>query len=131
MENDVYWQTGFVLDGTLFHHQINDMLRGYNASNEVITAHLNNLLKIIKPMKPVVFYLNTQNVRQRLKLARESRGQPVAEEEKILFWENRKRIDLHVIDRVEADSHIFDVDKGWDKTLESMKTVVRNSISGA
>ena len=109
-----------ILDGTLFHHQINDLLREYNAPDDVITNHLTNLVYIIQQFKPLVFYLSSNNVGQCLRQARKSRNQSVPTDEKIAYWENRKRVDLYVLDRLSVESHILNIDYGWSEIIETI-----------
>ena len=109
-----------ILDGTLFHHQINDLIREYNASDEVIINHLSALLHVIQPFNPIVFYLSSDDVGRRLQLARESRKQSIPTKDKIAFWENRKRVDLHALAALPVKSHIFNVDNGWDTAVETL-----------
>ena len=103
-----------IVDGTLLHHQINDLIRAYDAPNEVIADYLADLLRIIQPLHPVIFYLSSHHVGQRLIQARKSRGQSVPTRERITFWEHRKSVDLFVLDRLPVESHRLEVDKGWD-----------------
>ena len=109
-----------ILDGTLLHHQINDLIREYGASDEIITSYLSNLLQLIQRFSPTIFYLSSGNVGQRLAQARKSRGASIPTEEKIAFWENRKRVALYVLDRLPIESRILNVDGGWDAILETM-----------
>ena len=95
LENDFV-----ILDGTLLHHQINDLLREYNASDEIIAKHLSNLLNVIRHLNPIIFYLSASDVGQRLAQARKSRKQSVPTDEQITFWTNRKRVDLYVLDKL-------------------------------
>jgi len=115
-----------IVDGTLFHHQINDLIREYGASDEVIANYLTNLLSVIRRLDPVIFYLSSSNVGQRLVQARKSRKQSTPTSERIKFWENRKRVDLFVLEKLPIKSHILDVDNGWDlipKTIAQYITV--------
>ena len=107
-----------VLDGTLFHHPINDLLRIYNATDEFITSQILSMLSVIQPLYPIVFYLSSDDVGESLRKARINRSQPIASEEKISYWENRKRVDLHVLDRILIKSHIINIDDGWDSICE-------------
>ena len=109
----------FILDGTLFHHQINDLIREYNAPDDIVLSHLSGLLCVIQQFKPIIFYLSASDVARRLRQARESRKQPPATAERIAFWENRKRVDLYVLERLSVDAHIFNVDNGWDAIVET------------
>jgi len=103
-----------IVDGTLLHHQINDLIREYCASDEVIANYLVNLLSIIQRLNPVVFYLSSDSVGQQLTQARKSREQSEPTGEQIRFWENRKRIDLFVLERLPIESQVLDVSNGWD-----------------
>ena len=114
-----------IVDGTLLHHQINDLLREYSASDEIIANQLSNLMQVIKQLNPVIFYLSASDVKQRLAQARKSRKQSAPTEERIEFWENRKRVDLYVLDRLPIDSHILCVDNGWSAVLETMVECIR------
>ena len=114
-----------ILDGTFFHHQINDLLHFYNASDEVVTNHLSKLACVIQPFKPIIFYLTSEDVAQRLRQARDSRKQSIATDEKIAFWENRKRVDLHVLKNLSIEAHILNVDDGWDTVVETMAKYIR------
>jgi len=45
MKNQIQQETKLIVDGTLLHHQINDLLRYYNASNEAIVNHFSSLIQ--------------------------------------------------------------------------------------
>ena len=109
-----------VLDGTLLHHQVNDLIREYDASNKTILQHLSDLLYELQPFSPILFYLSSDNVGQSLAEARKNRKQSVATEEQIAFWNNRKRVDLSVLGRLPVESHILKIDNGWDSIIETM-----------
>jgi hypothetical protein len=113
-----------IFDGTLIHHQINDLIREYNANEDIIAEHLSSLLYIIQKLKPIIFYLSSSDVRKRLLQARESRNQPIPSNCKIAYWENRKRVDLYVLDRLSAVSHILDIDGGWNAVIETMVNIL-------
>ena len=110
-----------ILDGSLLHHQTNDLICNYNASDADILRHLTALLQTVAPLNPIVFYLSSPDVAERLKKARESRGQTAPAKEKIAFWENRKRVDLFALDRLPVESHIIDITNGnWGSAVETM-----------
>jgi len=119
-ENQLEKDMVTILDGTLFHHQINDLIREYNANDDVITNHLTNILYIVQQLNPVVFYLSSGDVGQCLRQARKSRNQSLPTEENIAFWENRKRIDLYVLDKLSVESHILNIDDDWNAIIETM-----------
>jgi len=119
-----------ILDGSLLHHQINDLLRNYNVSEDEIVSHLSELLKVVQPFNPVAFYLSSQDVRDRLTKARESRGQTIPTEEQINYWQNRKNIDLRVLNRLSVESYILDIThNNWNSALNKIFLfVTKNEI---
>ena len=110
-----------ILDGTLFHHQINDLIREYSATDDVIVNHLSSLLHIIQPLNPIVFYLSSNDVGLRLRKARESRKQTTPTAEQIFFWENRKRVDLYAMEKLSVESRVLSIDDDWSAALDMMK----------
>lgn len=120
-------QATLVFDGSFLHHQVNDLIRNYDASEDQIAAHLNALLRTIESQNPVVFYLSTQDVGRRLTKARQSRGQTPPTYEQIVFWQKRKQLDLSVLERLPVKSRIIDIsDDSWDSAL---KNIVLNIVS--
>jgi len=63
-----------LLDGSFLHHQINDLIRNYNASEEDIVTYLTELLQTVQSLNPIMFYLTSQDVGERLAKAQDSRG---------------------------------------------------------
>jgi len=124
MENQFKKDLIYILDGTLFHHPINDLIRGYSASDEAISNKLSNFLQVIQPLNPIVFYLSSSDVGKCLAQARISRKQVMPTEEQIAFWENRKRVDLYVLDRLLIESHIINVDGGWNTIPQTIAEYV-------
>lgn len=119
-ENQLKRDFILILDGTFLHHQTNDLIRDYNASYDVIENHLSNLLHIIQHLNPIIFYLLSSDVGLRVIQARKSRNQSTPTEERITLWENRKRVDLYILERLLVESHILNIDGGWNSILEAM-----------
>lgn len=118
-----------VFDATLVSHMTNDLIRDYNASEDEMVKHLKFLLQTIRPFNPIVFYLSSQNVRERLINARQSRSQTPPTEEQIQFWEKRKQIDLPVLSKLDVESHIIDISYGnWNCVIDEIISSVTNSI---
>ena len=109
-----------ILDGTLFHHQINDLIREYCASDEVVANHILKLLDVIQQLNPIIFYLLSHDVGKCLTQARISRKQSIPTEERISYWENRKRVDLYVLERLSVESSVLNIDGGWSTILETI-----------
>ena len=120
VKNEIDTDTTLILDGTLLHHQINDLIREYKASDEVIANHFLQLMCVIKPLKPIIIYLSSEDIGYCLLQASISRKQPIPTDAKIAFWEDRKRVDLYVLERLSVESYMIDIDVGWDIVIETM-----------
>ena len=123
IENDCDYE---IFDASLVSHMTSDMVRNYNASDAELIYHLETLIKSINHLRPVIFYLSSDNVLERLINARISRGQIPLSEDKIQFWETRKEKDLSVLPNLSIESHIIDIsNESWDcgilKMLEIME----------
>lgn len=71
------------------------------------------------------FYLSSNNVGWRLQQARKSRNQSIPTDKTIVFWENRKRIDLCAIDSLSIESHILNINDGWREAIETMINILQ------
>ena len=100
-----------IFDGAM-QHQTNDMLRNYSAKDDEIALHLKSLLNVAQAYNPVIFYLHSRDVRQRLRDARAKRGQKAADEATYAFWENRKRVDMLVLDKLSVVVHKIEIVTG-------------------
>ncbi|MEA4823868.1 MAG: hypothetical protein VB111_07140 [Clostridiaceae bacterium] len=110
-----------ILDGSFLHHQINDLIRNYNATEDDIVRHLAELLRSVRSLNPVVFYLSSQEVGDRLRKAQDSRGKSEPTKKEITFWEKRKDMDLRVLNELSVESHIVDVTcNNWDTVLDTI-----------
>lgn len=110
-----------IFDASLVSHMTNDLMRGYHASPEVLAEHLSTLLEIIAEKHPVIFYLYTNDVSKRVRSARVSRNQPPLTAEKLQFWEERMRMDLRVLPKLQTSIYYVDVSQGnWMQALETM-----------
>ena len=105
----------FILfDGSLLHHPINDLLQNYNASFDEITCHIQTLLKTVDKLNPQIVYLSSDNVAERLYKARISRKQTVPSSEQIRYWEERKQMDLAVMQELSIPCEVYDIsDENW------------------
>lgn len=108
-----------LFDGALVSHMASDLLRNYNASLEQIKKHIKRLQDKINMFNPLVIYLSSDNVEQRLIEARNSRGQMPPSDEQILFWKKRKETDLKLLEDLEIEAYIMDVsERQWDIAQE-------------
>jgi hypothetical protein len=110
-----------LFDGSLFHHPINDLIRNYNISKEQAISHVNTLIETVMPLNPLVVYLSSVNVAERLKKARECRKQTPPSNEYIQFWENRKQIDFAVMQQISIPYDIYDISQeNWDLFIDTI-----------
>jgi len=114
-----------IFDASLVSHMTNDLIRGYNTSADDIVLHLETLLATVQHLHPVVFYLSADNVRARLLAARESRGQDAPSEEKIAFWEARKRMDMAVLPQLSVKVQSIDINNGWISDVSEILSYIQ------
>jgi hypothetical protein len=127
-EKDIIKQDNLIFDGSLLHHQVNDLIRNYNATEDQIAAYLSVLIRTIESLNPMVFYLSTQDVCSQLTKARQSRGQTPPAYEQIVFWQKRKQMDLSLLERLPVKSRIIDISDGnWDSALENIFSSITTS----
>ena len=120
-------QSILIFDGSLLHHQINDLMRNYAASEKQIKAYLSMLIQTIEPLHPMVFYLFTQDVGTQFAKARQSRGQMPPTCEQVAFWEKRMRMDLSVLNGLAVQTHRIDISDGsWNSALERIVSSITN-----
>jgi hypothetical protein len=106
-----------IFDGGFLYHRSNDLMRDYGADNETIASHLNSLLNAMCPYNPLIFYLSTDDVGKRFVLARESRGDPPATEQRITQELNRKVRQLQILELLPIKANVLDVSSGWEKVV--------------
>jgi len=110
-----------IFDASLVSHMTSDMTRNYNASENEMVKHLVSLLQVVNSLNPIVFYLASDNVKNRLLAARKSRRQIPPTDEQLSFWEKRKQMDMRVLKRLPVESYILDISNGdWDSALDSI-----------
>ena len=113
-----------ITDGTLLHHPINDLIREYKATDDEIVNFIYKLISLIHNANPIIFYLSASNVKERLFQARKSRNQIETTDDRVAFWENRKRVDLKVLKSLLVESHILSIDNGWDSTCKKIIDII-------
>jgi Cdc6-like AAA superfamily ATPase len=116
-----------IFDASLVSHMTNDLIRDYNASTDEIVIHLEELLKTIDHLNPLVFYLSSQNVSERLTKAKQSRNQTPPTTEQIKFWEKRKETDVPVLSKLSVKSYIMDIsNENWDSVISEIVALITN-----
>ncbi|MDE6233809.1 MAG: hypothetical protein K2M60_10760 [Lachnospiraceae bacterium] len=101
-----------ILDGSLLHHPINDMMRNYKIIGEQAISHVTALLCSLGLVKRHIFYLKTDDISRQLKKAHCNRGQSVPTDNQIKFWEMRYKNDLIVLNNMQEDYKIYDISYG-------------------
>jgi hypothetical protein len=113
-----------IFDGCFLYHRANDLIMNYTASNEMVAAHLNSLLSVIAPYRPLLFYFSSEDVGKRLIEARLSRRQSEATEARIKYEEERKRRQMQILRLLSIQAHIYDISSGWEKALNEMADIL-------
>lgn len=113
-----------IFDGSFLFHRANDLIQNYNATNEMIAAHLKALLSVIAPYNPLLFYLSEKDVGARLIQARKSRGQTTATDTQIAFEVERKSRQMQILELLPIKAHSFDISKGWEKVKDAMLDII-------
>lgn len=117
----VDWPGWLIFDGSLLHHPVTDMMRNYGASSDQIIAHISTLLRAVDRLSPSLIYLSSESVVTRLRSARASRGQTAPTDKQVAFWEDRKRMDLAVIDKLAIPRHHYDISRdNWDAVIDNI-----------
>lgn len=120
-QSDVIKYDYAVFDASLVAHMTNDLIRNHNASKSELVNHIEKLLKAIHNLNPVIFYLSSEDVRERLIKARQSRGQTYPDDERIKFWEKRKQMDLSVIPDISVKTHMIDIkNDNWNLVVSEI-----------
>ncbi len=110
-----------IFDGSFLYHRANDLINNYNATDEMIADHLESLLLAMLPYQPLLFYLSSENVGERLIKARKSRGQAPATKARIGFEIERKNRQMKILELLTIQAHVLEISDGnWAKTLDEM-----------
>ena len=104
-----------IFDAILLQNKINDMLFNYSATEDDVVEYFKPVLQIIQPYNPVVFYMESQDLRERMRKIwiDRSGGKYEPDEEVYGFWEKRKHLDLHALDKLPIDTFKIDITNGY------------------
>ncbi|ACV61561.1 hypothetical protein Dtox_0642 [Desulfofarcimen acetoxidans DSM 771] len=120
-----------IFDGSFLYHRANDLIQNYNATNGMIASHLTSLLAVMSPYGPLLYYLSSEDVGERLAKARESRGQTLATAERIAFEEERKNRQMQILGILPIQAHIIDVsDENWSASLNRILEMLDKEVMG-
>ncbi|MDG0791176.1 hypothetical protein OMP38_10055 [Cohnella ginsengisoli] len=114
--------TVFVLEAVFFQHQIHDLFKHYKASVSQIEQHIHGIADQISLMNPVLIYLTQPSVREQQTWISSIRSKPqFATEQNIAFMENRKRIELGLLDTLPFPTHaIVNENLDWEDVFSKM-----------
>ena len=124
MRSDQVNEDFAIFDGSFLFHRANDLIQNYNATAEMIAAHLKALLSAMAPYNPLLFYLSAKDVGARLIQARKSRGQATATDTQIVFEVERKSQQIKILELLPLKAHIFDISSGWEKAKDEMLDII-------
>lgn len=104
-----------IFDGSLLHHPINDMMNNYHITGEQAASYITTLLNTLEPRDRYIFYLKTNDIAKRLKIANIERKKIEPTEKDIKFWKERYKIDIIVLNAINKNHLILDIsDDNWD-----------------
>ncbi|MBD0384037.1 hypothetical protein [Paenibacillus sedimenti] len=120
----------YVLEAVFFQHQIHDLLRHYQAADRQIEQHIHGIADQIAAMNPVLIYLTQSSVRKQQVWISSIRSKPhFATEQNIRFMENRKRIELRLLDTLPFPTYtIENVNLDWGEVFSKMVGAIGQNI---
>jgi hypothetical protein len=120
----------YVLEAVFFLHQIHDLLGHYQAVDRHIEQHIQGIADQIAALQPVVIYLTQPSVREQQVWISSIRSRPhFATEQNIRFMENRKRIELRLLDMLPFPTYtIENVNLDWEEVFSNMVRAIGRKI---
>lgn len=120
----------YVLEAVFFQHQIHDLLRIYQATDRQIEQHIYGIADQIVAMNPVLIYLTQPSVREQQVWISSIRSKPhLATEKHIRFMENRKRIELSLLESLPFPTYrVENVNLDWDDVFSKMVGAIYQNI---
>lgn len=120
----------YVLEAVFFQHQIHDLLGHYQAVDHHIEQHIQGIADQIAALHPVVIYLTQPSVREQQVWISSIRSKPhFATEQNIGFMENRKRIELKLLDMLPFPTYtIENVNLDWDEVFSNMVEAIGRKL---
>lgn len=119
-----------VLEAVFFQHQIHDLLGHYQAVDRQIEQHIQGIADQITAMNPVLLYLTQPSVREQQVWISSVRSRPhFATEQNIKFMENRKRIELMLLDMLPFPTYMIEnVNLDWEDVFSKMTGAIGRQI---
>jgi hypothetical protein len=116
-----------IFESALFQHQIHDINRLYpHIKDNEIVEYLKMIANILTPLKPILFYISQNSVRESLKHTAFIRSKPKwSTEETISYYEKRKVLELDAMKNLPFYSIILDnTEYNWDKMFDAILTTL-------
>ncbi|NOU66510.1 hypothetical protein GC096_20930 [Paenibacillus sp. LMG 31461] len=119
----------YVLEAVFFQHQIHDLLGHYQAVDHLIEEHIQGIVDQIIALNPIVMYLTHPNVREQQVWISSIRSRPnFATEQNIKFMENRKRIELGLLDMIPFPTYTFENENlDWEAVFNRIVEAIQTS----
>lgn len=116
----------YVMEAVLMQHQIHDLSRHYEADDEVIRRHIAGIAERIAALNPVLIYLSQPSVREQQVWISSVRSKPrFASEPNIRFMENRKRIELKLLNELPFPAYrIENANRDWETVYARAAAIV-------
>jgi hypothetical protein len=112
-----------IFESVLFQHQIHDINRLYPyIKDREIIEHLVTIAYILEPLKPVLFYIAQNSVKDSLEHTALIRSKPKwASEETIAYYEKRKVLEIDAMKKLPFASVVLDnTNYNWDEMFDSI-----------
>jgi hypothetical protein len=119
----------YVLEAVFLQHQIHDLLGHYQAVDHLIEEHIQGIADQIIALNPIVMYLTHPNVREQQVWISSIRSRPnFATEQNIRFMENRKRIELGLLEMLPFPSYSFENENlDWEAVFSKMVQAIQTN----
>ncbi|MFC5407655.1 hypothetical protein [Cohnella soli] len=120
----------YVLEAVFFQHQIHDLLGNYQGTDLQIEQHILGIAEQIAVMNPILFYLTQPSVREQQVWISAIRSKPhFATDQNIRFMENRKRIELKLLDTLPFPAYsIENANRDWDDVFSKMVGAIGSNM---
>lgn len=116
-----------IFESVLLQHQIHDINRLYpELADDEIINYIKNIVNIIKPLNPILFYISQNSVEESLKITAERRlNSKWVAQEKIEYYKKRKDLELKIISNLPIKSYVLDnTHYNWDEMFSKILSVI-------
>ncbi|REE66664.1 hypothetical protein A8990_14932 [Paenibacillus taihuensis] len=116
----------YVLEAVFLQHQIHDLIKHYQADDAQIEQHIHGIASSIAALNPILIYLSQPSVREQQTWISTVRSKShFAAEQSIRFMENRKRIELRLLEMLPFRAYTIENEgRDWDEAFRRMVEAV-------